>query len=400
LEAFYGRSSKLIHSTYDVAVIGGGIAGAAAVISLAQAGIDVLWLRPKWYAESHKVGESLAPAANPILSSLGLSHLIENTIHRRANATFSAWGQEALVERNSAVHLEGAGNIINRVKFEHDLFLTASEACTLIIEDNLVSLSEDAGIWQLIASKGAQLNARFVIDATGRAQVVGKALIQNNKVLIKKGIRIDEKAHPDLIKSETSDHLVAAYCFLTQKENSNVQVTPATLLETVEDGWWYASLLPSGSLTLNYYSDPDLMPKGLATRLDSWLALIQQTKHIAYWLEDAEFVIDSPPQLASAATRWLSPAAGINKKAGWAAIGDAAVAFDPLSAHGITTALWAAARAPDFVKAHLAGNEQVLADYVCSVEKGRRDYLQQRNDLYCQEKRFQEYEFWKRRRAL
>ncbi|MFT7157851.1 MAG: hypothetical protein ACI8Q1_002875 [Parvicella sp.] len=64
------------------------------------------------------------------------------------------------------------------------------------------------------------------------------------------------------------------------------------------------------------------------------------------------------------------------------------------------TALWAAARAPDFVKAHLAGNDQVLADYVCSVEKGRRDYLHQRNDLYCQEKRFQEYEFWKRRCAL
>lgn len=381
-------------------MIGGGIAGAAAVISLAQAGIHVLWLRPEWYSDIHKVGESLAPAANPILSSLGLSHLIEGTSHRRANATFSAWGQEALIERNSAVHLEGAGSIIDRIKFEHDLFITANEASALVIEDDLVSLSEEGGIWQLLTGKGTQLNARFVIDATGRSQVVGKALIQNNKALIKSSNAIDEKSHHDVIISETSDHLVAAYCFLKQKENSNVLVTPATLLETVENGWWYASLLPTGSLTLNYYSDPDLMPKGLATNLDLWLKLIQHTKHIAYWIEDGEFEINTPPQLASAATRWLSPAAGINQKAGWAAIGDAAVAFDPLSAHGITTALWAAARAPDFVKAHLAGNNQVLADYVCSVEKGRRDYLQQRNNLYGQEKRFQENEFWKRRRAL
>lgn len=365
-------------------MIGGGIAGAAAVISLAQAGIQVLWLRPEWYSDIHKVGESLAPAANPILSSLGLSHLIDGASHRRANATFSAWGQEALVERNSAVHLEGAGSIIDRVKFEHDLFMTANEASALVIEDDLASLSEEDGIWQLLAGKGSQLNARFVIDATGRSQVVGKALIKK----------------ANAITSETSDHLVAAYGFLNQKENSNVLVTPATLLETVEDGWWYASLLPTGFLTLNYYSDPDLMPKGLATNLDLWLKLIQQTKHIAYWIEDGEFEINTPPQLASAATRWLSPAAGINKKAGWAAIGDAAVAFDPLSAHGMTTALWAAARAPDFVKAHLAGNNQVLADYVCSVEKGRRDYLQQRNNLYGQEKRFQEYEFWKRRHML
>jgi len=365
-------------------VIGGGIAGAAAVISLAQTGIQVLWLRPELRSDLHKVGESLAPAANPILSSLGLSHLIEGANHRRANATFSAWGQEALVERNSAVHLEGAGSIIDRVKFEHDLFLTANEASVLVIEDALVSLSEEDGVWQLLAGKGSQLNARFVIDATGRSQVVGKALIKKANV----------------ITSETSDHLVAAYCFLKQKENSNVLVTPATLLETVKDGWWYASLLPTGCLTLNYYSDPDLMPKGLATDLDRWLKLIQQTKHIAYWIADGEFEINTQPQLASAATRWLSPAAGINKKAGWAAIGDAAVAFDPLSAHGMTTALWAAARAPDFVKAHLAGNNQVLADYVCSVEKGRRDYLQQRNNLYGQEKRFQEYEFWKRRRTL
>lgn len=375
---------------YDVAVIGGGIAGSSAVISLAQAGIRVLWVRPDWQARLHKVGESLAPAANPILESLGLSHLLNNMHHRKANATFSAWGQAALIERNSAVHLEGAGNIIDRNKFEHDLFLTANESCSKEVCDSLVSLQEEDDDWAITTKEGKFFRSKFIIDATGRSQVVGKLLSQLNE---------GRHAH---CESHTYDHLVAAYGFVQQKKQANVIVTPATLLETVTDGWWYASLLPTGALTLNYYSDPDLMPKGLSSSVDKWLALIKKTQHIAYWIDDAEFEIITPPQLASAASRWLTPAAGFNTnagmiKAGWAAIGDAAVAFDPLSAHGMTTALWAAAQSADFVTAYLSGNEAPLTKYILSVEQGRKQYLLQRNHLYSQERRFAESDFWARR---
>ncbi len=370
-----------MNQTFEVAVIGGGIAGAAAVISLAQEGLSVAWIRPKWKGEAHKVGESLAPAANPILERLGLSHLMENISHRRANSTFSAWGQSALVERNSAVHLEGAGSIINRIKFEQDLFDIANEACSLVVEDALQEFVELGREWQIRTSNGTKVIACFVIDATGRAQVIGKALAQ-------------EKSTQRIM----GDHLVAAYAFLRQKEGSDVIATPATIIESVEDGWWYASLLPSNELTLNFYSDPDIMPKGISINLDKWKNLIQQTNQISYWIEDAEFIVDTPPQLDSAATRWLSPAAGVSGVAGWAAIGDAAVSFDPLSAHGMTTALWAAARSPDLVKAYLNGNNQILRDYADSVEKGRKEYLKQRNDIYRQEQRFADKEFWHRRR--
>jgi len=364
-------------------VVGGGIAGATATIALEQSGISVLWIRPEWQCDSHKAGESLAPAANPILSSLGLSFILENNHHRHANATFSAWGQEALVERNSAVHLEGPGNIIDRVKFEEDLFRIANESSAIVIEDELQSIAEEEGLWQLTSKSGTVATARFIIDASGRSQVVGRHC---------------KKAGGERALSETDDHLVAAYAFIRQKENTNVIATPATIIESVENGWWYASLLPSGYLTVNFYSDPDIMPKRITTDLSCWLQLIQHTHQIAHWIEDAEFIVDSPPKLASAATRWLTPAAGINQEAGWAAIGDAAVAFDPLSAHGMTTALWAAVRAPDFVKAYLAGDNQPLKNYSDSVEEGRQHYIEQRSNMYSQEKRFQDYEFWARRK--
>ncbi|QUX96770.1 hypothetical protein C0J08_15790 [Marinomonas sp. CT5] len=367
---------------HDVAVVGGGIAGAAAVLSLAQVGLSTLWIRPTTIsADVSKVGESLAPAANPILSALGILDLLNNHHHRKANVTFSAWGQAMLVERNSVIHLEGAGHIIDRARFERDLVQLASEVCSTVLDSLLTGVEEADGLWVLSTDYSEGKQAKFVIDASGRSQIIGKFFSRYHDLSV-----------------ETDDHLVAAYAFMRQKENSEVMVTPATLIESVPDGWWYASLLPSNQLTLNYYSDPDLMPRGLSSDLDEWQSLIQQTNHIAYWLEDAEFIIDRPPKLASAATRWLSSAAGLyNGQAGWAAIGDAAVAFDPLSAHGMTTALWAAARMSDVVSSYLEKDYSILYQYAEAVEQGRKDYLTQRNTIYAQEKRFSSCEFWQRR---
>ena len=360
---------------YDVAVVGGGIAGAASVIALAQAGVSTFWLRPPFTDEQHRVGESLAPAANTLLKELGLWSLLQNTAHRSSNTTFSAWGADFLVERNAAVHLEGAGHVIDRYRFEQDLFATADEASSAILEDILASYLVDDGLWLLTGESGSQSHCRFLIDATGRAQVVGRGL----------GC------------GETEDNLVAAYSFLSQKQHSDVEPTKATLIETVRNGWWYAALLPSGCLALNYYSDPDLLPKGLTKNCDIWRDLISQTQQIRHWIDDAEFLVDAPPKLASAATRWIVPSADVYKGLPWAAVGDAAASFDPLSAHGMTTALWAASRMPAVVKNMLVGDSDVLKGYAQAVAKGVDAFNQQRLDMYSREQRFMDETFWARR---
>ncbi len=374
-----------MHSTaFDVAVVGGGIAGAAATIALHQAGFSVAWVRSPFESMSQKVGESLAPAAHPILAELGLSHLLESSEHRASNATFSAWGQGALIERNSAIHLEGAGYIVNRVKLEADLYELATKGANLVIETKLKQVSNYNGIWSLesfACDKQESLNVRFMIDATGRSQTLGKILSRLNATTL-----------------ENDDHLVCAYVFLQQCHDSMVTPTPATLIESVESGWWYASLLPDGDLCLNYYSDSDLMPRDINHSLSAWHALLAQTQHISYWLKDAEFDTNALPTLTSATTRWLTPAAGIIENAGWMAIGDAAVSFDPLSAHGMTTALWAAAQTPNIVDAYLSEYNERLQQYADVVEQGRKNYLIQRQVMYSRERRFQHHPFWQRRR--
>ncbi|WCN12993.1 hypothetical protein GV054_08235 [Marinomonas mediterranea] len=378
----------MISSTlYDVAIVGGGLAGAAAVIALKQSGFSIVWIRPKMESIEYKVGESLAPAANPILAELGLSYLLDTPEHRSSNTTFSAWGQEALVERNSVIHLEGAGHIVNRAKLEMDLYSLATEESDLVIESKLKEISERNGNWLIPADSEEQntvadkpVSARFAIDASGRTQALGKILSKQN-----------------VTKLKTDDHLVCAYAFLEQRPNSEVLATPATLIESTKNGWWYASLLSNGDLSVNFYTDPDLMPRGVTNELDVWRALLDQTTHIAHWIDDAEFEVNSEPELTSAATRWLTPAAGIAKKAGWMAIGDAAASFDPLSAHGMTTAFWAAAQSQKIVESYLANDYSALQKYTDAVKKGRRNYLLQRNSMYSHEKRFRNNTFWKRR---
>lgn len=356
-----------------VAVIGGGIAGAAACVALGRAGLETVWIAPDAEPGAHLVGESLAPAALPILERLGLSAIVDGAAHRRSNVSFAAWGSDLLVERNAAVHLEGPGRVLDRARFEADLRAVA-DGIAERRRSALVDAATEAGRWRLGLADGSALSAGFLVDASGRSGVVARR---------RAAMRRD-------------DRLVAACAFLPHRDG-NVEPTPATLIETVPDGWWYASLLPDGRLSVACFSDPDLLPRGLSRDRDRWSAMIGRTRHVGRWIADAGFSVETPPRLHSAGTRWADPAAGKVDGAGWAAIGDAAAAFDPLSSHGMTTALWSAARIAEVVAAWLAGDGGPLAGYARAVTDGVDRFRGQRTALYARERRFAGAPFWRRR---
>ena len=356
-----------------VAVIGGGVAGAAACIALHRAGLETAWIAPDAEPGADLVGESLAPAAGPILDRLGLAAIVDGAAHRRSNASFSAWGSDLLVERNAAVHLEGPGRVLDRPRFEAELRAVADGTADRR-RSALVDATVEAGSWRLGLADGSALATGFLIDASGRASVVARR---------RAAMRRD-------------DRLVAACAFLPHRDDG-VEPTPATLIEAVPEGWWYASLLPDGRLSVAVFSDPDLLPRGLSRDRDRWSAMIGRTRHVAHWIADAGFGVETPPRLHSAATRWADPAGGTVDGAGWAAIGDAAAAFDPLSSHGMTTALWSAARTAEVAAAWLAGDGGPLAGYARAVADGVDRFRGQRAALYARERRFADAPFWRRR---
>lgn len=360
---------------HDVCVAGGGIAGAAAIVALARRDLSLLWIRPEAGTVTERYGESLAPAARPILRTLGLEALLDDPAHRPSRVVFSAWGTQALVERHAAVHLEGPGMVLNRAAFDAAMVAAAEASSAQVRRAALASAEVMDGRWHLADDAGGSHQARLLVDATGRARAVARGLTP--------------RAHDDT--------MVAAYAFCRQV-GDDVEPTPATLIETAEHGWWYATLLADGRLAINYYSDPDLLPAALTRDTETWRELIGSTVHIARWIDDAAMAIEGPPSLVSARTTWLERAAGLHDGAPWVAIGDAAAAFDPLSSHGMTTALWGAARLPDLVGPALAnGDPGALEAYSRTVAAGVMRFRAQRALIYARERRFAPSAFWSRR---
>lgn len=355
-----------------VAVVGGGIAGAAACIALASRGLPARWIAPP-PPRGSKPGESLAPAAVSLLRDLGQGDLLDRPVHRRSETTFSSWGTDALIERNAIALPGGLGSVIDRARFEADLREAALRAGTDAVPASLGRFARRDGLWRLETDAGEATEAAFLVDATGRSAAIGRRLS----------------------RARRHDRLVAAHGFLDPVED-DVDPTPATVIEATEDGWWYATLLADRRLAISYYSDPDLLPRGLSRDRGRWRDLIGRTRYIARWIDSGGFAVVEAPRLASVGTTWLERAAG----PGWIAVGDASAALDPLSAHGMTTALWAGLEAAAAIDSALKGDDAALDAYAARVIRGVSRFRAERQAIYARETRFAPRTFWRRRIAV
>src|SRR5260370_9932183 len=93
-----------------------------------------------------------------------------------------------------------------------------------------------------------------------------------------------------------------------------------------------------------------------------------------------------PPRRGGAGSARLDRAGGD----GWLAIGDAAMSFDPISSHGMLTAL----------STGLAAGETSLADYQSFADTTWRAYARMRHACYAGEGLWGEAPSWRRTRGL
>lgn len=352
-----------------VAVIGGGIAGAAACLRLCALGRLPLWIAPRAEA-ADKPGEHLAPAARGLLARIDAGHLLDSPRHREANSMLSAWGSERIEERNAILQLQGAGTVLDRPAFEADLTSLALTRGARRMDASVDRVARASHGWRITAG-GEDISAKFVIDASGRAAVLARDQGQRFR----------------------ADQLSALVIFLEQDAESDVEPTRATLVEAVAEGWWYASLLADGRLAVNFFTDPDLVPRGATRDVAIFKEMVEKTLYINRWITEAGFRLEESPSLVSAGTTWIAPAAG----ADWAAVGDASAAFDPLSSFGMTTALWTAITAAEGAVGEEGGARDRLQSFVEKVAVGVQNYLEAREKVYAMEERFREAEFWRRR---
>lgn len=373
----------------SVAVIGGGPAGATAALLLARAGLAVALIERDAAQDDvaetgWKIGEGLPPLARPLLQRLGLWEGFIAAGHLPSYGNCAAWGGAPMLDHSFIFDPHGHGWHLHRRRFDQMLRQQAAAAGALCYRGaHVANARRAAEHWQLeLASSSSsalagqeRLEARFVVDASGRSSWFAR----------RQGAR-----------RVNEDGLVALVALLAPADDlpvAELDCDSLTMVEAAADGWWYASLLAGGDLVLAYLSDGDLAATKAARDGAGWLRLLEQTKYLASRVARYGYRIRRGPRIVSANSSRLDRVMGD----GWVAVGDAALAYDPLSSQGILAALETGAQAAAAIGVYLDGDRAALGRYAQSINARWELYLASLRFFYGQERRWPASPFWQRR---
>jgi flavin-dependent dehydrogenase len=344
-------------SEFDVAIIGGGPAGSAAALTL----LRYSKLRPVILERSSydvwRVGETLSPGVLPLLNYLGAESVLADRGQRRAYATSAVWGSADVVSRDFLFTGGGDAWHLDRAQFDASLAqLVAERGGTVLMGTPLTAETLES------------IDAKYVIDATGRHAAFART----------------RGAHA--IAEDTLTGLVAVF-------EGGHDAQTATLVEAVEDGWWYSARLPEKRLVVAFMTDADIIRTGHLHERETWLVRLGETRPTRVRVADAQLI--HGPVACPAHSQILEPVTG----EGWIAAGDAAVGFDPLSSMGIGYAITSGIQAARIAAGTLGGADGEHARlFAVDVRKHYDAYLARRQAYYAIEKRWSESPFWMRRR--
>ena len=336
-------------SYFDVAVAGGGPAGAITALCLARQGVRV-GLFEKTNFEGERYGETLPPEINPVLRELALEAPFAALQSVPAPGIVSAWGSEIPVEQDFIGNVHGRGWHVDRNRFDSMLCGEALAAgATLFPGYPAHPLRTPGGGWRI-----GEIEASFLVDAAGRA-----------------GLRIDDEHeyHKD-------DSLLAIALRMGGVESPDLR----TIVETNPFGWWYTAPIPGGQAIAMFFTDPAIYAAGGIV--------------VAEQLETAPLTARRLQGSRTLSTRILNVPSACRLKLcgeGWLAVGDSASAYDPLSGRGIFKAFRHGAAAAEAI----IGRR--MEQYATRVRREFDTYATERRTYYATEKRWPESEFWRKR---
>ena len=353
--------------SYDVAVLGGGPAGAATALALKRrdAGLRVALVEKSDYS-AFRVGDTLPPPTRGLLARLGVWDAFPSCAAVEAFGTRAAWGS-ALARENAFIFSPyGRGWHVDRREFDAWLSGEAERAGAEVfrhVRGDAIHRRQDEWIVMLREDGCAsgELRARLLVDASGRHSTLARTCGARHVVF---------------------DRLVgvAVRCRI---DRAGPGPDTYTLVGSVPYGWWYTATLPDGHL--------------IAIRDGRGPSATDAVAHVEEW---RALAADAPltrrddrtgggaPMIypASSQTRLLCGDGWSGRRCGEHG--------RSLSSQGVMRALRAGIIAARAIGEHLEGNSDALAAHHARLTREYDDYLRTRAAYYALEQRWPDSPFW------
>lgn len=293
----------------DVAVIGGGPAGAVCALELARQGISAGLIFDTRVGKD--TVELVSGRARRLLEQLINQPLVGLIEGIEIQETISMWGTRSPVSWNAIYNPWGAGVAVNRKTLNEALRGLAYNAGVKVFPDTRVQRVRCRNnYWEITVLRDGDvslLRSRFLALATG---LMGTDLVSR-------------------IRTEKPSNLV-----LTARTLGTGSWQSGTLyLEATKNGWWYSIPCTTGGDLIGYYTGIYLIKQYKLPLRDFFFQQLRSTR-----------LFGSLMRNTSIHKRIVGQLAGIQtydriRGDSWISLGDAAFASDPLSGMGIEFAI-------------------------------------------------------------
>ena len=215
--------------TVDVAIVGAGVAGSVLAATAARLGLKVAMIEAG-RAREHPIGETLPGAALRLLCDAGF---VPSAVHAPLGGTLSCWGHSAPFAQDHFAHPHGPGLRLDRGAFEAELRDWAWVSGAELHHAKVRKVENISGGTQVSLSSGAEFEARYLVDASGRGASLARRLGARRTI-----------GRPLFAVYGIVQGAAAGHC--------------RTMIESAADGWRYAVELPDGRTLAAIHCDIEL----------------------------------------------------------------------------------------------------------------------------------------------